>query len=145
MQARTRTLRLFAVALLAGVAVSIPAAHAQRATGSKTLVRTWYVRWPTVDHSRSWVLKFQEPFGVLKSGHIYVGGYSVDLRANFPEATDWIVACAHRGPAFASGTLHAAAGSIYALVVLSSGECAGGPKVAGTLQRVKVSVTYNPY
>jgi hypothetical protein len=88
------------------------------------------------------VLSFPEPFGAIQNGRIYVNGSRVNSR--FP-GSDWIVACAHRGPAFASGTLHRATGSVYALIVLTTGECGGGPSVAGTLARVKVVITYTPY
>jgi hypothetical protein len=81
-----------------------------------------------------------EPLAGARSGHIYVNGFQID--GTFPNSADNIVACAHRDPAFASGTLHRAAGTIYALVVLTSGGCTPpGPSVAGTLTRVKVVLT----
>jgi hypothetical protein len=126
------------------VAVSIPAAQAHRAIGSKTVSRTSYVRWPAVPgRSRYSVLRFTEPNGNIRRGDVYVNGSRVT--SPFPSPYDYIVACAHRVPAFASGTLLRATGSVYALVVLTTGECVDGPKVAGMLQRVKVVVTYTPY
>jgi len=141
---RRRSASLALVAIIAAVLVSIPAAHAQQTRRStKTIVRTWSVRWPaTTNRSRYWVLPFPEPSGAIERGRIYVNGSRGDTR--FP-GYDFIVACAHRVPAFASGTLHLATGTIYAFVVLTTGECVGGPSVAGKLARVKVVVTYAPY
>ncbi len=84
-----------------------------------------------------------EPLAGARSGHIYVNGFQIDT--SFARSADLIVACAHRDPALASGTLHRAAGTIYALVVLTSGGCTPpGPSVAGTLTRVKVVLTLYP-
>lgn len=142
--ALARTASLVLAAIVVAVAVSIPAAHAHRASSSKTIVRTWYVRWPaSANRSRYRVLTLKEPFGFVRSGHVYVNGFRVD--SSFLRPSDWIVACAHRGPAFASATLHRANGTIYALVVLTTGECASGPSVAGKLARVKVVITYTPW
>jgi hypothetical protein len=143
MQPQGRTALLALAAMVAVVAVSISTAKAEQASSSKTIVRTWSLRWPaTPDRSRYRVLSVPEPIGTIQRGLIYVNGSRVNSR--FP-GSDWIVACAHRGPAFASGTLHRPTGTVYALVVLTTGECLGGPSVAGTLARVKVVITYTPY
>lgn len=131
------------VAGMAAVMIAIPASLAQgQRAGSKTLVRTWSIRWPARAHqSRYSVLPFQEPSGIVRRGHIYVNGFQVDT--TFSRSADFIVACAHRDPAFASGTLHRATGAIYALVVLTTGGCIPpGPSVAGTRTGVKAIITY---
>jgi hypothetical protein len=82
----------------------------------------------------------REPSAGARSGHIYINGFRVDT--SFTRSADYIVACAHRDPAFASGVLHRSYGTIYALVVLTSGGCTPpGPAVAGTLTRIKVVLT----
>jgi hypothetical protein len=124
--------------LAASGTLLIPAPLASQRASVKTVTRTWTVRWPARAHqSRYWVLTMPEPSRGARSGHIYVNGFAID--STFARSADNIVACAHRDPAFASGTLHRATGTIYALVVLTSGGCVPpGPAVAGTLTRVKV-------
>ena len=132
-----------AVVVLAAVALSIPTASADRGAGVKKVTRTWFLRWPAVAHrSRYWVLQLPEPHGSVKRGFIYLNGSKIST--TFP-GFDFIVACAAREPAYASGTLHRAVGRIYALVVLTTGGCSPGPSVAGKLARVKVVVRYVPY
>jgi len=129
------------VLMMASATLSIPASLAQGdRMGARTVVRTWLVRWPAKHRSRYWVLQMPEPLAGARSGHIYINGFQVDT--SFTKSADFIVACAHRDPAFASGTLHLAAGTIYTLVVLTSGGCTPpGASVAGTLTRVKVVLT----
>jgi hypothetical protein len=133
---------LLLIAVVASATLLIPASLAQgKRQRARTVVRTWTVRWPARHRSRYWVLQMPEPLAGARSGHIYVNGFQVDA-PTFAKSTDNIVACAHRDPAFASGTLHRAFGTIYALVILTSGGCVQpGPSVAGTLTRVKVVLT----
>jgi hypothetical protein len=109
-----------------------------RAPGSVCGLEQWWVRWPAGSgRSRYYVLTMPEPSRGARSGRIYVNGYDIDT--SFSRPYDDIVACAHRGPSFASGTLHRATGNIYALVVLTTGDCVPpGPSVAGKLQQVNV-------
>jgi hypothetical protein len=130
-------LGLVAVATILAVAAIPTSVAARDRAQTKTITRTWFVRWPAPNRSRYWVLQMPEPLNGARSGHIYINGFQIDT--TFARSTDYIVACAHRGPAFASGTLHRATGTIYALVVLTGGDCLPpGPSVAGTLTRVKV-------
>jgi hypothetical protein len=129
------------LAFVGAVVLTIPAAHAQRSSQAKKIVRSSSVRWPKIPgRSRYSVIPFTAPTGIIQRGDIYVNRFRVN--SSFKNPSDWIVACAHRGPAFASGTLHHATGTIYALIVLTTGQCFGGDPVAGTLARAKVVVTY---
>jgi hypothetical protein len=144
--ARTTTAKVAIVSMAAvvvsGTVLSISSASAHgRREATKVVVHTWRIRWPAKHRSRYWVLQMPEPAAGARSGHIYVNGFQVDA-PTFARSADNIVACAHRDPAFASGTLHRAVGTIYALVVLTSGGCVPpGPSVAGTVTKVKVSLT----
>ena len=53
---------------------------------------------------------------------------------------DFIVACAHRGPSFASQTTLVAGDVLYLLLVLKTGSCSPGPSVAGTAVPVTVFI-----
>jgi hypothetical protein len=120
------------VVLLAGSAFSRTDAGKLR-----TLEFSFLARWPaTFGAQGSYVRRYNlRAFGVQKV-RVFVGDVEVGK-----EPGDYIVACAHRGPSFASQTWLSAGNFLYLLLVLETGRCSPGPSVAGKSVPVTIFVT----
>lgn len=131
------------LALLLGLLAffSAGAAGAQESSTTRTIVRTFVLRWPAQPAQlASFVRRIPAPSGQLKRVRVFVNGHEVG-----PEPSDYIVACVHRGPSFASKAWLGEGSWINLLIVLETGECVDGPTVAGRPVAGRVVISYVPY
>jgi hypothetical protein len=130
------------LALLLGLLafLSAGAAGANESAATRTVVRTFVLRWPAKPgQAASFVRRVPEPSGHVKRVRVFVNGNEVG-----PEPSDYIVACAHRAPSFASKAWLGEGSWIYVLIVLETGDCVDGPTVAGRPVAARVAITYVP-
>lgn len=119
---------LFAVGVAFG---DTGAAHARKYQVS------FLARWPgTEGAQRSYLKQYRLSGSGVPKVRVFVGDAEVGK-----EPADYIVACAHRGPSFASQISLVEGGVLYLLLVLEMGSCSPGPSVAGTAVPVTVFIT----
>jgi hypothetical protein len=98
---------------------------------------SFLARWPgTQGAQRTYLKQYRVSSAGVPRVRVFVG----DAEVGKPPG-DYIVACAHRGPSFASQTTLVAGDVLYLLLVLETGSCSPGPSVAGAAVPVTVFIT----
>lgn len=129
----------FGARLIAAVAVAALAAALAATASAGTITRTFVLRWPLRNGQQTAFTK-AIPVGsatVKSVSVVFPGGARVDQDPEF----DYIVACAHRDPAFAKLAWLQESSTLWLTIVLEMGGCHPGPTVGGHYARVTVTVT----
>jgi hypothetical protein len=101
-----------------------------------TSERTLYLRWPLKPEPSATYHRSFNVDGRIRSVTLRYKGHPVPRGFN----ANYIVDCAHRGPAFLNWNWSARAGYLFLRVELTTGLCKPGPTVAGKPARLLLTL-----